>query len=139
MTCDLRKIDPGVAACLPDLYRAAMAAMAADPARPWRADPLLSEEDRRTALAAGIGTTGGYPSEASLHGLVEEQAGRTPGATAVADADRQMTYAELNGRANQVARSCSPGAAWRPTTAWGRSLAPLPSAGNGPAARTQPR
>ena len=39
-----------------------------------------------------------------VHQLIEEQAARTPAALAVADSDRTFTYAELNQRANQLAR-----------------------------------
>src|ERR1044072_2263123 len=39
----------------------------------------------------------------SLHRLFEEQTERTPGAIAVVDQDRSLTYLELNQRANQLA------------------------------------
>ncbi|MEV4341244.1 amino acid adenylation domain-containing protein, partial [Streptomyces sp. NPDC049590] len=39
-----------------------------------------------------------------LHELIAHQAGRTPHATAVDDGQGAMTYAQLDGRANQIAR-----------------------------------
>src|SRR6516225_7844099 len=42
--------------------------------------------------------------ERCLHELVEEQARRTPDAVAVQFRDRQLTYAELDAKANQLAR-----------------------------------
>ncbi|OMF83830.1 non-ribosomal peptide synthetase, partial [Paenibacillus sp. FSL R7-0273] len=45
-----------------------------------------------------------YATEKTLHQLVEEQAARTPDAVAVVYLDQQLTYAELNTRANQLAR-----------------------------------
>ncbi|MBB5940179.1 non-ribosomal peptide synthetase, partial [Streptomyces zagrosensis] len=39
-----------------------------------------------------------------LHELIAHQAGRTPHATAVDDGQGPMTYAQLDGRANQIAR-----------------------------------
>ncbi|MGH9281967.1 MAG: AMP-binding protein, partial [Acidimicrobiales bacterium] len=47
----------------------------------------------------------GAASGASLHGLVEDSAARSPGTTAVVDGVRSLTYAELDGRAGAVARS----------------------------------
>jgi amino acid adenylation domain-containing protein/FkbM family methyltransferase len=44
-----------------------------------------------------------YPLDLCLHQLVEVQAARTPEAVAVVDGDHQLTYAELNARANQLA------------------------------------
>ncbi len=52
------------------------------------------------------GPTVPYADRATLHGLFEEQAGRRPGQPAVVDATgRSLTYAELDERANRVARA----------------------------------
>ena len=47
---------------------------------------------------------GKFVSVRSIADLVCEQAGRSPGALAVIDSARQLTYAELNAQANQLAR-----------------------------------
>ena len=44
-----------------------------------------------------------YPKDRCLHELFEEQVERTPDAVAVAFEDEQLTYRELNERANQLA------------------------------------
>lgn len=44
------------------------------------------------------------PRGKTLHGLVEEQAARTPNAVALVFEAQQLSYAELNERANRVAR-----------------------------------
>ena len=44
-----------------------------------------------------------YPSDKCIHQLFEEQVERTPEATAVVFEDQQLTYRELNNRANQLA------------------------------------
>jgi non-ribosomal peptide synthetase component F len=44
------------------------------------------------------------PPGATIHGLFEEQADRTPEAVALLDRDRHWSYAELNRRANLIAR-----------------------------------
>src|SRR4051812_165599 len=43
------------------------------------------------------------PTIALLHALVEQVAARTPDATAVMDDDDQLSYGELNARANRLA------------------------------------
>src|SRR6202023_3797994 len=45
-----------------------------------------------------------YPQEKLVHELFEEQVQRTPQAVAVVYEGQSLTYAELNGRANQLAR-----------------------------------
>ena len=44
-----------------------------------------------------------YPRENAIHQLFEEQVHRTPDALAVVDEKQQLTYRELNERANQLA------------------------------------
>ncbi|OON72931.1 non-ribosomal peptide synthetase [Streptomyces tsukubensis] len=46
----------------------------------------------------------GYPSDACLHELFQIQAARLPEATALVFQDRRVSYGELNGRANRLAR-----------------------------------
>jgi amino acid adenylation domain-containing protein/non-ribosomal peptide synthase protein (TIGR01720 family) len=65
--------------------------------------PLIDERERRL-LSEWNRTRAEFPSERCLHELIEEQVGRSPGAVAVLFEREQLTYAELNGRANQLAR-----------------------------------
>lgn len=64
--------------------------------------PLTSGSETR-ALLARWGVTD-MNANKLVHQLIEEQAARTPEALAVAFTDRTFTYAELNQRANQLAR-----------------------------------
>src|ERR1051326_3904737 len=66
--------------------------------------PLLTPEDERTLLVDWNATSSAYP-DASVTALVREQAQRTPNAVAVIGADRQLTYAELIGAADNLARA----------------------------------
>ena len=45
-----------------------------------------------------------YPQERCIHELFEEQVQRTPDAVAVVYEEQSLTYAELNARANRLAR-----------------------------------
>ncbi len=66
--------------------------------------PLLTEPERRTILADWNATMTEYPADKSVPQLFEEQVARTPGAVAVSYGKETLTYAELNSRANQLAR-----------------------------------
>ncbi len=59
---------------------------------------------RRHVVAEFNNTARAYPYDKCVHELFEAQVERTPSAIAVVAADRQLTYAELNERANQLAR-----------------------------------
>lgn len=59
---------------------------------------------RRQFVTEFNNTARAYPYDKCIHELFEAQAERTPTAVAVVANDRQLTYAELNARANQLAR-----------------------------------
>jgi amino acid adenylation domain-containing protein len=65
---------------------------------------MLSAEERQLQLEEWNATARSYPSAYCLHQLFEEQAARTPTATALIFEDQRLTYDELNQRANQLAR-----------------------------------
>ncbi|MGD2148762.1 MAG: condensation domain-containing protein, partial [Anaerolineae bacterium] len=64
--------------------------------------PLLTEGERRQMLVAWNDTRVDYPKDLCIHELFEAQVERTPDAVALVFGDREMTYGELNARANQV-------------------------------------
>ena len=80
-----------------------LAAMAAEPETTIERLGLLSEAELRQLLVEWNATGTEFPQELCIHQLIEAQAKATPQAVAVVCRDRQLTYAELNGRANQVA------------------------------------
>ncbi len=45
-----------------------------------------------------------YPQDKTIHQLFEEQVGRTPNRIAVVCGDKELTYAQLNAKSNQLAR-----------------------------------
>jgi amino acid adenylation domain-containing protein len=65
---------------------------------------LLSGPQRAAVLAALDGGPGRAPPGACIHTLFEAQVRRTPGAPAVAHGETTWSYAELNARANLLAR-----------------------------------
>jgi amino acid adenylation domain-containing protein len=66
--------------------------------------PLLTDEERRQLLVDWNATTTPLSGERQLNRIFEEQVGRIPDAIAVARGSTRLSYAELNGRANRLAR-----------------------------------
>jgi amino acid adenylation domain-containing protein len=65
---------------------------------------LLTPTERRQVVEEWNATDLSYPRQLCLHHRFEEQAARSPGATAIICGERTITYGELNARANQLAR-----------------------------------
>ncbi|MGZ4111686.1 MAG: amino acid adenylation domain-containing protein, partial [Tumebacillaceae bacterium] len=63
---------------------------------------LLNEQEREQQLVLWNETEAPYPN-VCLHNLFEEQAQKTPDAVAAIFGEQEMTYAELDRRANQLA------------------------------------
>ncbi len=65
--------------------------------------PLLTEQERYQLLVEWNHTQTNYPHETCIHQLFEAQVERNPDAVAVVFYDQQLTYGELNARANKIA------------------------------------
>jgi amino acid adenylation domain-containing protein len=65
--------------------------------------PLLTQPERQQLLVEWNDTQVAYPKDVCIHQLFEAQVEQTPEAVAVVFEDQQLTYGELNRRANQVA------------------------------------
>ena len=65
--------------------------------------PLLTDAEKHQLLVEWNDTRIDYPSDKCIHELFETQVAKTPDAIAVVFADQQLTYRELNSRANQLA------------------------------------
>jgi len=76
----------------------------ADPLRPVASLPLLSAPERHVVLQQWNDTTAPFAADLTVHQAIAQQVERTPDATAVVARDAEITYRELNGRANQLAR-----------------------------------
>ncbi|MDP2389586.1 MAG: condensation domain-containing protein, partial [Acidobacteriota bacterium] len=66
--------------------------------------PMVPDDERATLAAMSNGPRRDYDLPRPLHRWIEDQAHRTPGAIALELDGRTLTYAELNRRANGVAR-----------------------------------
>ncbi|MCC7358230.1 MAG: amino acid adenylation domain-containing protein [Anaerolineales bacterium] len=122
LTLMMAEVDGGLAASLnynTDLFEAAtadrllahlgalLAGLAADPTRPIAALPLLTAAEAELVTRAWNDTARPLPDFISLPRLFEAQAARRPTSPAVSAAGSSvgaMTYADLNMRANQLAR-----------------------------------
>lgn len=77
--------------------------LAAHPDRRIAELPMLAEPEKRQLLVTWNDSKKEYPREVCFHHLFEAQAARTPEAVAVVFENQQLTYGELNRRANQLA------------------------------------
>ena len=65
---------------------------------------FMTEQERQQILVAWNATKTAFPRARCIHELFEEQARSCPNAVAVVFDDREITYEELNRKANQFAR-----------------------------------
>jgi amino acid adenylation domain-containing protein len=76
----------------------------ADPSRRLSALFLMTDLERRQLMIDWNQTRVDFPPAVCVHQMVEAQVERTPEAVAVVFDGQELTYAELNRRANQLAR-----------------------------------
>ncbi|HEY7712197.1 MAG TPA: condensation domain-containing protein, partial [Candidatus Entotheonella sp.] len=83
-------------------FEIVMTAMAANVDQTVATCPLLTAAERHQLLVEWNATATPYPRDACIHQLFEAQVACTPDAIAVVFADQQLSYRELNHRANQL-------------------------------------
>lgn len=86
-----------------DHYKVLLEGMVVDAARPVSMLPLLSLVDKRQILEGWSETRVERRDDLTVHALFEAQATRTPNSVAAIFGSTQLTYAELDSRANQLA------------------------------------
>ena len=84
-------------------YRTLLEAIVADPNQSIATVPILTEAERHQILVEWNDTAADYPTDKCIHHLFEEQVEQTPDVIALEFEDQQITYRELNQRANQLA------------------------------------
>ncbi|PSB02088.1 non-ribosomal peptide synthetase [Merismopedia glauca] len=84
-------------------FQSLLEGIVAHPEQPISELPLLTAPEKQQLLVGWNQTDTEYPQDRCLHQLFEEQVERTPDAVAVVFEQQQLTYKELNSRANQLA------------------------------------
>ncbi|WP_447009850.1 non-ribosomal peptide synthase/polyketide synthase [Saccharothrix hoggarensis] len=100
---DPRLFDPATAERLAARLVVLLDAIATDADRPLAELPLMDEEERRRVVVEWNDTAGEVPA-VTFPEVFEAQVRATPDATALVVGDRSSTFAELNARANRLAR-----------------------------------
>ncbi|WP_233601911.1 non-ribosomal peptide synthetase [Corallococcus sp. CA047B] len=78
-------------------------AVVASPDLPLSRVPLLTEDERQQVLVRWNDTRVEYPQGERIHDLFAQQVAKTPDAVAVVFEGQQLTYAQLDAKANQLA------------------------------------
>ncbi|MBA2672822.1 non-ribosomal peptide synthase/polyketide synthase, partial [Ramlibacter sp.] len=94
--------DEATVARMAQHYEVLLQSICDQPAASLKDLPLLTPVQRNQVLVEWNATQAPYPPDV-VHRLVEEQARRSPNAVALAYGQEQLTYAQLNARANQLA------------------------------------
>jgi amino acid adenylation domain-containing protein len=97
--------DRAIVARLAEHYQTLVTAAAADPGQRLSALPILAEGERRQLLVDWNSTARDWGVPRAVHSLFEQQAARAPEAPAVLWGNAELSYRELNARANQVAQA----------------------------------
>ncbi len=84
-------------------FQTLLEAIVSDPEQRLSDLPMLTAVEHRQLLVEWNDTERDYPKVKCLHELIEAQVERTPDAVALVFEDKQLTYRELNSRANQLA------------------------------------
>ena len=84
-------------------FQTLLEAIAVNPIQPISELPLLIQRERYQLLIEWNNTTIDYPQDKCIHQLFEEQVALTPDAVALVFKGEQLTYGELNRRANKLA------------------------------------
>jgi amino acid adenylation domain-containing protein len=84
-------------------YMTLLQAVVMDPEKDINSLVLAPAEEQVKLLQEWNRTEAEFQREICLHRMFEQQAARTPDEVAVADKQQQLTYCELNRRANQLA------------------------------------
>ena len=100
---DRRRFEAATIRRMLDHCRSLLESFIARPDQPLSQISLLTEAERQQILVEWNQTTAPYPTEQCIFQLFEQHTQRTPEKTAVVCGKAQLTYCELNSRANQLA------------------------------------
>ncbi|HEX8186308.1 MAG TPA: amino acid adenylation domain-containing protein, partial [Blastocatellia bacterium] len=100
----LDRFEPDTARRMRDNLRTLLAAVAAEPGLQIGLLPFISPGEQRQVLLDWNATATEVPLGVCFHELFQQQVARTPEAVAAVDENQKVTYRELNGNANRLAR-----------------------------------
>ncbi len=95
--------EPETIARMAEHFQVMLDGIVADPHQPLSELPLLTTREREQILVTWNATRAEYPQDKCIHELFEAQVERTPNAVALVFENQQLTYYQLNQRANQLA------------------------------------
>jgi len=95
--------DASTIARMAEHFQTLLEAVVANPQQKVSSLPLLTIQERHQLLIEWNNTTKEYPQDKCIHQLFEEQVERSPDTVAVVFEGEQLTYQQLNARANQLA------------------------------------
>ncbi|OKH59454.1 hypothetical protein NIES2130_09045 [Scytonema sp. HK-05] len=100
---DTSRFDDGAIARLLGHFQTLLEGIIANPQQQISQLSLITPKEKHQLLVEWNNTQTDYPIDKFIHQLFEEQVERTPDAVAVEFENQQLTYYELNCRANQLA------------------------------------
>ncbi|MEP7181429.1 MAG: amino acid adenylation domain-containing protein [Betaproteobacteria bacterium] len=96
--------DPATAERIAAHYVRLLRAVVENPDRPVSRLPLATADERERIVVDWNRTQAPFPREQSLPALFAAQVARAPGAIAIVDGDRILTYADVDARARRLAQ-----------------------------------
>jgi amino acid adenylation domain-containing protein/non-ribosomal peptide synthase protein (TIGR01720 family) len=100
---DRERFEPAVITCFLGHLCQLLESIATDPDQNLATVSMLTKPERQQVLQDWNATAAPYPSQLCLHQLFEQQVEQTPEVLALVCDDEQLTYRQLNQRANQLA------------------------------------
>ncbi|MCP5054306.1 MAG: amino acid adenylation domain-containing protein, partial [bacterium] len=97
-------VDPGSIHRLAGHFVNILGGIVTNPVKEITTIEMLTEAEKNTLLYQFNDTSTDYPRDKTIHGLFQEQAGRTPHAMALVYEDLHVTYNELDKAAHQLAQ-----------------------------------
>ncbi len=97
--------DPTTMARMEQHFLTLLKGIVADPGQQLSDLPLLTAAEQHQLLVEWNNTKSDYPEHACIHQLIELQVQRTPEAPAIVFENENLTYRELNRRANALAHT----------------------------------
>lgn len=95
--------DPKSIQRMMDSFAILLESIVEEPDLPCERYPILTKVESHRLLVDWNDTSAPFPKDKCVHELFEEQVERTPGKVAVVFEEQELTYRELNNKANQLA------------------------------------